>query len=259
VTTTLERQPGPAAWPALGARAARVLLDPLLAVVFPSECPSCRAPLAHPSRGPLCEPCWAALPRHRGALCGCGVPLASPALPRCGRCRRGLSPFAAGASLGPYDGSLGAAIRALKFRGRRRAAARLAEALLDDARVRALLTGPDVRLVPVPLHPRRQRERGFNQAELLCRELERRGGPPLACGALVRRADTPPQTGLSAAARRRNVAGAFAVRRRTLVDGRVVILVDDVCTTGATAAACARALRAAGATEVRLLTLARVL
>jgi ComF family protein len=136
-------------------------------------------------------------------------------------------------------------------------AVRLAEELLAAAAVRDVLAGSHA-LVPVPLHPRRRQERGFNQAELLAEEVARRAGIAACPGALVRRKDTPPQAGLSAARRRRNVAGAFAVRRRAQVAGRVVVLVDDVFTTGATAAACARALREAGAAEVRLLALARV-
>jgi ComF family protein len=135
-------------------------------------------------------------------------------------------------------------------------AAHLAEAALRDPSLRGLVT-PGAVLVPVPLHPRRQRERGFNQSELLAREIARRT-VPVAPGALVRRQDTRPQTGLSAAARRANVKGAFAVRQRARVAGRPVVLVDDVFTTGATAQACARALREAGATDVRLLTMARV-
>jgi ComF family protein len=148
-------------------------------------------------------------------------------------------------------------VHELKYRGRRRVAGRLAEALLRDERVQRLLTFEAV-LVPVPLHPRKHSERGFNQSELLADALARRAGLALAATALVRRTDTPPQTGLSAAARRKNVAGAFAVRRRSQVVGRIVVLVDDVTTTGATAAACARALRASGAAAVRLLTAARV-
>jgi ComF family protein len=112
-------------------------------------------------------------------------------------------------------------------------------------------------LIPVPLHPRRRRARGYNQAEWLAAELARRAGLELAPAALVRRADTPPQTGLSAAARRANMRGAFAVRQRARVCGRVVVVVDDVLTTGATVLACALALSGAGAREVRLLTLAR--
>jgi ComF family protein len=162
-----------------------------------------------------------------------------------------------GLSLGPYEGSLRTLIHELKYRGRRRVAARLAELLLAAPRATAVFGAGSV-LVPVPLHPRRRRERGFNQAELLARELAVRVGLVLSAAALVRRKDTPPQTGLSAAARRSNVEGAFAVRRRAQVAGRAVVLVDDVLTTGATARACVRVLREAGASEVRVVTAARV-
>lgn len=235
----------------------RLLVDPVLAVVFPSTCPACGEPLAHPTAGPLCEPCWETLPRHVRPLCPCGVPLA-PGCGRCGRCRRDLQPFAAGASLGPYVGALRALVHALKYEKRRRVARRLAQALAKDPAVAALLT-PGAILLPVPLHPRRRRERGFNQSELLSEELARLGPGLAVCpGALVRRKDTPAQAGLSAAARRQNVAGAFAVRRRSQVAARVVVLVDDVVTTGATALACARVLREAGVAELRLLSVARV-
>jgi ComF family protein len=237
------------------ALATRLVLDPVLAVVFPASCPVCFGDVAHPTRGPLCEPCWAALPRHAGPLCGCGFPLPARIF-RCGRCRRGLNPVTAGASLGPFEGSLRTAIHELKYRGRRRVAGRLAEEILalPDA---ATLLSPGAILVPVPLHPRRLRERGFNQAELLAREIGRRSGL-VAISALRRKRETAPQTGLSAAIRRANVSGAFVVERRGVLAGRVVVLVDDVYTTGATALACARVMRAAGALEVRVLTLARV-
>ncbi len=236
-------------------QAARALVDPVLAVVFPSSCPACGALLAHPAAGPLCDACWAALPRHRSTCCRCGLPLL-PGWAECGRCRRGRQPFAAGASLGPYEGALRVLLQQLKFAGRRRAAARLASLLLEDAAVRRLLATSDL-LVPVPLHPRRLRERGFNQSALLAHELARRCGRPVASGALVRRLDTVPQSGLRAAERRRNVRDAFVVRRRACVAGRVVTVVDDVVTTGATARACARALVGAGACELRLLSAAR--
>lgn len=244
--------------PAAGSSAAvRLIVDPVLAVVFPSRCPVCAGHVARPTLGPLCEVCWRDLPRHRAPLCACGFPLRGNVLDACGRCRRGLSSFARGFSLGPYEGALRVALHELKYRGRRRVAARLAEALLGDAASASVLT-PGAVLVPVPLHPRRRRERGFNQADLLAAELSRRAELRVAGAALVRRIDTPSQTGLSAAARRVNMAVAFAVRQRAQVAGRVVVLVDDVLTTGATARACARVLVQAGAAEVRLLTAARV-
>lgn len=236
--------------------AARRLVEPVLTVVFPSGCAFCGRLLAQPTRGPLCGRCWKTLPRHRVVACRCGLPRL-PGRMVCGRCRRGYQPFAAGVSLGPYEGSLRSVIHELKYRGRRRVAGRLAEALLEDGLTREMVCGSDV-LVPVPLHPRRLRERGFNQASLLAGELGRRTRRRLGDGVLVRRRDTAPQAGLSAAARRRNVADAFVVRRRALIAGHVVTLVDDVFTTGATAYACARALHQAGAEEVRLLSVARV-
>jgi ComF family protein len=242
---------------ALGQATTRLLVDPVLALVFPSPCPGCGQAVDRPTRGPLCRPCWTSLPRHRGTLCRCGFPLPPGLAGPCGRCRRGLGPFARGASLGPYEGTLRLLVHELKFRARRRVAQRLAEALLGADDVRAALAGAQV-LVPVPLHPRRRRERGFNQSALLASALARPLGLRVVEDALARREDTLPQTGLSAAERRANVARAFVVRRRPAVAGRIVVLVDDVLTTGATARACARSLVSAGAAEVRLVTVARV-
>ena len=119
-------------------------------------------------------------------------------------------------------------------------------------------------IVPVPLHPSRRRERGFNQSDLLAsglvRALRKRNGgtaPIVAKACLRRTRATPPQTGLSVAARRENLRGAFEVLNPQDVRGRAIVLVDDVMTTGATLSACARALKRAGAAQVMGLTLAR--
>jgi ComF family protein len=161
---------------------------------------------------------------------------------------------------GLYDGSLRAILHAFKYQGRRSLAGPLAAAMARaDPQA---LSGVDF-VVPVPLHPSRERERGFNQA----RDLALRLGA--ACiDALARVRPTAPQTSLSAARRRRNVQNAFALRpaprwswiprrRGRAVEGAVILLVDDVATTGATLDACARALKDAGAREVRALTAAR--
>lgn len=242
-----------AAW----GNASRLLLDPLLAAIFPARCCGCGAGLERPLAGPLCAGCWGLLPRHRSPLCGCGLPLPSALAAPCGRCRRGLAPVARGFSLGPYEGALRTLIHELKYRSRRRVAERLAELICADPSARATLAAGTL-LVPVPLHPRRARLRGFNQAELLAAGISRRSGIELAARALARRRDTPAQAGLSAAARRRNVAGAFGVREPASVAGRTLVLVDDVLTTGATTRACAQALLQAGAHAVHVLTIARV-
>jgi ComF family protein len=152
--------------------------------------------------------------------------------------------------IGLYDGSLRAIVHALKY-GRRpslaRPLARLMAACAPDA-----LSGVDV-VIPVPLHRGRRRTRGFNQAEELARHLG-----PRWTNALTRTRPTPSQTDLPAARRHANVRDAFALRRRHAVAGLCILLVDDVCTTGATLEACARVLVRAGAREVRALIAARV-
>ncbi len=112
-------------------------------------------------------------------------------------------------------------------------------------------------VVPVPMHWWRKWNRGFNQAELLARVVGRRTGIPVA-RALKRRRSTLSQAGLTLAQRRENLTGVFRVPARNRMEGRRVLLVDDVFTTGATASACAAALKRAGARSVVLLTLARV-
>jgi ComF family protein len=171
----------------------------------------------------------------------------------CSLCRLGLPGYEGAYSYGFYEGPLRRLIHLFKFERVPTLAAPLGRYL-----VKAL---PDDRqfdvVVPMPLHWLRRWRRGFNQSGLLASEVGRRLGLPLQTRALRRKRHAAPQSGLSSAARRRNVAGLFAVSDRRLIEGRRVLLVDDVLTTGATAQAAARALKSAGAAQVVVLTLAR--
>jgi len=112
-------------------------------------------------------------------------------------------------------------------------------------------------IIPVPLYPKRQRERGFNQSLVIAREISRITGIGVVQKGLIRIKDAPAQVLLHAAARERNVKGVYALGKPWLVEGKTVLLVDDVFTTGATVGECSRVLRRGGAREVRALTLAR--
>jgi len=202
----------------------------------------------------LCAECLQAIPR-----------LAPPHRPERGETRNVREPPPAyavdGASLrGMYFVSyhvrpLREAVHALKYEGLRVLAAPLGELLAECWRAERLRA--DV-VVPVPLHPARLRQRGYNQSALLARELSRRIGIPLREDALARTRNTPAQVGLSAAERHANVSGAFGCADDGLRDLHVLV-VDDVLTTGATLEACAEALQTAGVASVSALTLTRAL
>ncbi|HEU4669313.1 MAG TPA: ComF family protein [Dyella sp.] len=199
----------------------------------------------------LCRDCAAELPRNRSCCARCALPLAQPA-PLCGRCQRQPPPWDAAWAPFRYGWPLDRLEARFKF-GRDLAAGRSLAALwLREARPLA----PPALILPVPLHRARLRQRGHNQALELARPLARALGLPLRHDLLLRPRATSAQSELDAAARRRNVRGAFAVRRHAVAPGHVAI-VDDVMTTGSTLAECTRALRRAGARRVEVWALAR--
>ena len=228
--------------------------DALSAALFPTACVSCGG-LVAAHDPPLCQKCWGLLPLTVGPVCRCGSPLPGFEGEDCGRCRRRLSAILEGASLGAYEGPLRDCVRALKYQGRYKTAARLSVRLLESERCRHILMTSDV-IVGVPLHPDRERRRGFNQAHLLARALAGDCGLRVSRG-VSRIRDTKSQTDLSARDRRRNVRNAFAAGSDPALVGARVILVDDVTTTGATLRECAATLLASGVREVRSITEAR--
>ncbi|MFQ6116816.1 MAG: double zinc ribbon domain-containing protein [Candidatus Bipolaricaulia bacterium] len=222
-----------------------------LRLLYPPHCYLCGAPL---EEGYLCPSCDAELPRLplEGPLCArCGEPLADSEADLCGECANRPWFFDRAQSFGFYEDGLAELVRGLKYRGERALARPLAcylrlagEEFLQQAEA----------LTFVPLSPAKLRARGFNQAELLARELGRLMGLP-SVAALQKIKQTEDQTELSLKERRENVRGAFAPLGEAQFER--IVLIDDVYTTGATAEECSRALREGGYGEVYVLTVAR--
>jgi len=228
------------------------LLDALIDALAPPLCVLCRAP---PAALPwLCERCAAGLELVRGPRClRCGArrPLEAPL---CGECPDDWPAALCGArAAAPHVGTARELVHALKFERRLEAAQPLGR--LAAAAARALPLARDAVVVPVPLHWRRRRARGFNQAAEIARVVARELGRRLRPRLLRRIRDDGPSVHRSRAGRRRSVRGAF--RARVGVRGRAVLLVDDVMTSGATLGACARALHRRGAREVWAATVTR--
>ena len=182
----------------------------------------------------------------------------------CGECLKEHPAFERASAYGSYDGGLRELIHLLKYDRVRSAAPvlgrMLAEAIED---LRPQFTAVDPLLIPVPLHSGKLRSRGFNQSELIA-QAALKGNPTLRRiefrpQLLKRVRPTESQTGLTREQRRANIRGAFAVTRPTGIEGREVVVVDDVLTTGTTAGECARVLRKAGAARVWVATVARVM
>lgn len=235
-----------------------------MSAILAPHCATCARVLDTPLDGPVCPSCWAAIQPLQPPLCvTCGDALPSwrvisVMLSVCARCRRSQTAIDRSRSGGAYEGALRDIVHAFKYDGRRSLAVPLAGIMRNAGA--DLLRDADV-VVPVPLHAMRRLRRGFNQASDLARRLDH----PVV-NALWRVRATSPQAGLTAAGRRRNVRGAFRLSpflsrsaQARYVDNRIVVLVDDVSTTGATLDACARVLKRAGAREVCALTAARAL
>jgi ComF family protein len=228
-------------------------------LIFPSFCRLCASPLGRPGEKILCQDCLSRLAPRRGPVCLCCGRFFEGAGEDhfCAKCLEQVPPYTVHRSCGRYGGVLKDIILLFKY-GRvsvlSRALARFAEECLGaDQR---LWQGADF-LVPVPLHRKRRRNRGFNQSALLARDLGRIRRMKVLDGCLVKTKNVPPQTSLEGGGREANVRGAYGIKRRSRIEGKTLVLVDDVFTTGATLGECCRELVRAGAREVRALTLAQ--
>ena len=219
----------------------RLALD----LLFPLQCLGCQR-----EGKLLCESCEEQLHRLESPYClVCAQPNAQM---NCRWCQQ--SPLSIDGIRAPYlmQGPIRDGIHSLKYRGVRAAAPELGRLL---AQYLAGHSVPGDIIVPVPLHPRRLRERGYNQSALLAREMAELSGLAVQEGLLVKTRNSPPQVGETREKRRENVEGSFQCNSEA--GGQAVILVDDVATTGSTLSACASALKAAGAASVWGLVLAR--
>jgi ComF family protein len=239
---------------AIAGRGARAFID----LVVPPLCVACKAPLA--DHDALCAECWQAISFIRAPVCDrLGIPLPYDTGPGALSAAAIARPpaYDRARAVAHHDGVMRRLVHGLKYADRHDGVRLLGRWLASAGA--ELLPHADV-LVPVPLHPWRLWQRRFNQSALLAQALARQTGHPVTANVLIRVRRTASQVGLSPDQRRRNVEGAFRIRatpHRT-VDGRSVVLVDDVRTTGATVEACARALRRAGARRVDVLTLSLV-
>lgn len=229
------------------------LFDPFLTLLYPPRCLVCAALGA----SGLCAACAGLISPVAPPLCPtCGHSLAG--LIGCGNCASRRPAFVRARAMGAYEGVLRHAIHQFKYRDRAQLAVPFGLLLAAFARQQApALNGLHFdALLPVPMHPVRRRQRGYNQSERLARVLGLELTLPLLTTTLLRPRPSRPQVGLTGEARRTNLRGAFAVRQPETVIGETLLLIDDVMTTGSSLHECALVLKAAGAKAVYALTLA---
>jgi len=229
-------------------------------ILFPLSCLGCGAGLHEHREISYCAACLQDVRLLLEPFCTCcGKPFdrAAGKSHLCGYCLKNGWHFKQARAVVRYQPPVTEAVKIFKYRGRMHGLATFA-ALSRQYLAQQVLAQPDV-LVPVPLHIKRLRQRGFNQALILCRRIFPAWRDMLDPHILERQLWTQPQTGLSGSARRRNVRNAFRVRRPENIKGKKILLVDDVFTTGATVNECARILRRNRASEVNVFTFARAI
>lgn len=223
--------------------------------LFPPRCILCGRTFQPPPARDLCPPCEAELPWIHNACAHCGLPLplAAGGGAVCGHCRRAPPPFDRCIAPFSYRPPIGELVSGLKY-GARLAHARLLAELLAEHLARTHSPLPEL-LLPVPLHPSRVRQRGFNQALEIARVMVKRLSLSLDRGGLRRIRATDAQAGLDKTKRRANVRGAFSVR--PALDAGHVAILDDVVTTGHTVSEITRMLKRHGVREVSVWAVAR--
>jgi len=240
-----------------GKQAWRCWLDSLADLFFPAHCLQCRVRLLQDKKLLLCDDCLEQISYIIAPHCPqCGRPFLAGENHLCSTCLITPPAYTRARSLAFYQKPLSNLLVALKYQGDVSVLSTIGELCQTHFALEAFAQQVDL-IIPVPLHPGRLRKRGFNQAQLLAASCFPDKRKLLRPGLLIRKKNTIPQTQLSGAERRKNLAGVFGLSKTASITGKRIILVDDVFTTGSTVNECAKVLRRAGADEILVFTPAR--
>ncbi|MCX7667406.1 MAG: ComF family protein [Atribacterota bacterium] len=232
------------------------LTEGLFSFFLPQHCVACARYISSSPGFPLCEHCLSRIPFLKAPFCvRCGRPVSGGNALLCRRCRIFSFHFDEARAVTLYETPIRECIHALKYQGVLSLAPFFVDLLAEYMEENAFLRDVDY-ILPVPLHPKRLKERGFNQTLLLAQRLSVRFGIPLLKRAVIRWKYTPPQVGLSLRERRRNVRNAFRIVRPTPFKNSRVLIIDDVLTSRATADVLSMALKKVGCRTIRVLAIA---
>lgn len=273
------------------------LLSLAINLIFPAACTNCdRTVSADAVTSYFCKYCWQGIEWFNCPCCPrCGLPYISPyadtsnksgsgqsaAGHLCGNCIEKPPSFDAAVSAGRYAGALAKAIKLFKYKKKVHLGKRLTEHALQSSLIERTLQDTHITavpdtvwgcpayradtavssqtvIIPVPLHVKRLRKREFNQSAIIGSVIGKKYGIPVAANTLMRHRHTRPQVELDGRDRKENVAGAFSVDDRQIIEGKDIILIDDVYTSGSTINECSRVLKKNGAEKVKVITLARM-
>lgn len=232
------------------------MFDLLLDILFPQEeCCICHKPGRYTSRKPWCNSCETNM---LALQCSCPTcDICGKYLPDGGElcldCQHDPPGFSIARAVGPYEEPYRITTKVLKFMGRKNLSVRMGEMMAKKIRQEPRYKHIDL-IVPVPISWSSLQQRGFNQTELLARQISKNLGIPVDQEAISRVRDTPSQTGLSKEERQKNLLSAFQVKHKHNVKGKNILLVDDVYTTGSTSRECTKVLLEAGAARVCVIT-----
>lgn len=235
------------------------ILTGLADIVFPPQCLTCESILDPENNTPLCPDCFSTIHFIQPPLCiCCGIPFESTAGDNhlCSDCILSKPLFTIARAVGRYETRLLDAIHSFKYKGKISTGEILGKIMADFAYPAFTMTDYSL-IIPVPLHPKRLRERGFNQSVILAKEISKRFHIPLDFLTLKRHMYTEAQINLGRKDREANVSGVFTVGDSAKIQGQRIILVDDVYTSGSTVRECTLVLMQSGAEAVAILTLAK--